>query len=52
VLAQLEIADAPMTATALRKLCQVRNARMQTALTTLVANGQLSKTRAGYALAR
>lgn len=52
VLAQLEITSAPMTATALRKLCQIRNARMQTALATLVADGRLSKSRDGYALAR
>lgn len=52
ILAQLEIAAAPLTATALRKLCQIRNATLQAALAALVADGRLSKGRAGYALAR
>jgi AAA domain len=52
VLAQLETATAPLTATVLRKLCQLRNATLQTALAVLVADGRLRKDRAGYALAR
>jgi hypothetical protein len=41
-----------VTATALRKLCQVRNATMQAALAALVEDGRVLKNRAGYALAR
>jgi RecA-family ATPase len=52
VLEQLEAATAPMTAPALRKLCQVRNATLQAALAALVADGQLRKERAGYVLVR
>jgi hypothetical protein len=52
VLEQLEAAAAPMTATALRRLCQVRNSTLQAALAALVTNGRLRKDRAGYALAR
>jgi hypothetical protein len=52
ILDHLAAAAAPVSATALRKLCQVRNATMQTAITALVANGKVSKDRAGYALAR
>ncbi|MGH9888160.1 MAG: AAA family ATPase [bacterium] len=48
----LTAASAPLTATALRKLCQVRNATLQAALTVLVANGCVFKDRAGYVLAR
>lgn len=50
VVAQLEAAATPLTATALRKLCQVRNATLQSALAALVADGQLVKDRAGYVL--
>jgi len=52
ILEELEAAAAPLTATALRKLCQVRNATLQVVLTALVADGRLRKDRAGYALAR
>jgi hypothetical protein len=52
ILAQLETAGAPLTATVLRKRCQVRNATLQTALVGLVADGRLRKDRVGYALAR
>lgn len=52
IVEQLETAAAPLTATALRRLCQVRNATLQAALAALVADGQLRKERTGYALAR
>ena len=45
-------ASAPLTATALRKLCQVRHATLQAALALLVEEGRVLKDRAGYALAR
>jgi AAA domain len=48
----LTAASAPLTATALRKLCQVRNATLQVALAVLVEEGRVLKDRAGYALAR
>lgn len=48
----LTAAPSPLTATALRKLCQVRNATLQAALAVLVENGRVLKDRAGYALAR
>jgi hypothetical protein len=41
-----------MTATALRQLCHIRNATLQTALAEFVADGQLRKDRAGYVLVR
>lgn len=50
VLAQLESATTPLTATALRKLCQIRNATLKSALAALVADGQLVKDRTGYVL--
>lgn len=50
--AQLADASAPMSAAALRKLCRVRNATLNLALTELVAAGRVIKTAAGYALAR
>jgi hypothetical protein len=52
ILAELEVADAPLSATALRKRCQIRNATLQAALAALVADGRLRRDRAGYALAR
>lgn len=52
ILAELEIADAPLSATALRKRCQIRNATLQAALVALVAAGRIRKDRAGYAVAR
>jgi hypothetical protein len=52
VLELLEAATVPMTANALRKRCQVRNATLQTALNGLAADGRLRKERAGYTLAR
>jgi hypothetical protein len=45
-------AAAPLTATALRKCCQIRNATLQAALAALVADGRLRKDRVGYVLAR
>jgi hypothetical protein len=48
----LAAATAPLTATTLRKLCQIRNATLQIALATLVADGRIRKDRAGYAIAR
>jgi AAA domain len=51
ILAELELADAPLSATALRKRCQIRNATLQAALAALVAGGRLRKDRAGYAVA-
>jgi hypothetical protein len=52
ILAELEVADMPLSATALRKRCQIRNATLQTALAALVADGRLRRDRAGYAVAR
>lgn len=52
ILVALDVADAPLSATALRKRCQIRNATLQAALTALVAAGQIRKDRAGYAVAR
>lgn len=52
ILDQLEVADAPLSATALRNRCQIRNATLQAALAALVADGRLRKDRAGYAVAR
>src|SRR5262245_12567802 len=48
----LAVATAPLTASALRKLCQIRNATLQTALVTLVADGRVRKDRTGYVIAR
>jgi hypothetical protein len=48
----LAAAPMPMTATALRKLCQVRNTALHHALAALVAAGRVHKDRTGYALAR
>lgn len=50
--AQLADAAAPLTAAALRKLCRVRNARLTTALTDLVAAGRVRKDATGYVIAR
>ena len=52
ILAELEVAAAPLSATALRQRCQIRNATLQAALLALVADGRLRKDRAGYAVAR
>ena len=52
ILEQLDGAAAPLTATALRKRCQIRNTTLQAALAALVVSGQLRKDRAGYLLAR
>lgn len=52
IVEHLEAATAPLTSTALRKLCQIRNANLQAALAALVASGQLRKERTGYVLAR
>ena len=48
----LAAATAPITATGLRKLCQIRNATLQMALAALVADGRIRKDRDGYAIAR
>jgi RecA-family ATPase len=48
----LAAATMPVTATALRKLCHVRNAALHRALSTLVDQGRVRKDRAGYALVR
>lgn len=50
VLAALADAEAPLSATALRQRCQIRNATLQAALAVLVADGKVRKDRAGYAL--
>lgn len=52
ILGQLESAEAPLSATALRKRCHIRNATLQAALTALVDDGKLRKNRDGYALVR
>src|SRR5262245_33929967 len=51
ILEHLGAAATPMTATALRKCCQVRNATLQAALVALVGDGKLRKERTGYVLA-
>jgi RecA-family ATPase len=48
----LAAASMPITATALRKLCQVRNTALSHALAVLVDAGRVRKDRSGYALAR
>jgi len=50
ILAALVDADAPLSATALRQRCQIRNATLQAALAVLLADGKVRKDRAGYAL--
>jgi hypothetical protein len=52
ILAELELAATPLSATALRKRCQIRNATLQAALVALVADGRLRKDRARYVVAR
>jgi hypothetical protein len=52
ILEQLDGAEAPLSATALRKRCQIRNASLQAALAALVDDGRLRKDRGGYVLAR
>jgi hypothetical protein len=52
ILEQLESAEAPLSATALRKRCQIRNATLQASLASLVDDGRLRKDRDGYAVAR
>ena len=52
ILAVLELAATPLSATALRKRCQIRNATLQAALVALVADGRLRKGGSGYAVAR
>lgn len=47
----LAAAQAPRDGSPPRKLCRVRNATLQTALTVLVGDGRVLKDRAGYALA-
>lgn len=48
----LASATMPITATALRKLCQVRNTALSHALAALVDVGRVRKDRTGYTLAR
>jgi RecA-family ATPase len=50
--AQLARAAAPLTATALRKLCHVRNASLIAALTELAAAGRVRKDPSGYVISR
>jgi hypothetical protein len=50
--AQLAAAAAPLSAAALRKLCSVRNATLNSALTDLVATGRIRKDATGYVIAR
>ena len=52
VIKHLAAAPEPLMATALRKLCQVRNATLHAALAVLVGDGRVLKDTAGYALAR
>lgn len=52
ILAEFELSNAPLSATALRKRCQIRNAIRQAALAALAADGRLRKDRARYAVAR
>lgn len=50
--AQLAAATAPLSAAALRKLCSVRNATLNSALADLVAAGRIRKDDTGYVIAR
>ncbi len=50
LLTELTAAAAPLSATALRQRCQIRNATLQAALAALVVDGKVRKDRAGYAL--
>jgi hypothetical protein len=50
--AQLAAAAAPLSAAALRKLCSVRNATLNSALAELVATGRIRKDATGYVIAR
>ena len=50
--AQLAAVAAPLSAAALRKLCSVRNATLNSALTDLVATGRIRKDSTGYVIAR
>ena len=50
--AQLSAAVTPLTATAIRKLCRIRNATLTAALTDLVAAGRVRKDTTGYVIAR
>lgn len=50
--AHLTAASSPLTATALRKLCRVRNAALTTALNTLVDSGRVHRDATGYVIAR
>lgn len=47
----LAAATAPLTVTAIRKLCKIRNATLQVALAALVTEGRIRKDRAGYVIA-
>lgn len=49
---QLAAAASPLTATALRKLCKIRNASMTAALTDLVTAGRVRKDSTGYVISR
>ena len=50
--AHLAAAPSPMTASALRKLCRVRNTTVTAALADLVAAGRVRKDSTGYVIAR
>jgi len=50
--AHLAAAPSPITASALRKLCRVRNATLTAALADLVAAGRVRKDSTGYAISR
>jgi RecA-family ATPase len=50
--AHLAVAAEPMSATALRKLCSVRNATLNTALAELVTAGRVRKDATGYVISR
>jgi len=50
LLTELTAAAAPLSATALRQRCQIRNATLQAALAALVVDGKVRKDRAGYAI--
>lgn len=52
ILALLADATTPLTAAALRTHCHIRNTKMITALTALVAAGRVRKDPAGYVLSR
>jgi len=52
IAAHLAAAETPLTAAALRKQCQIRNATLITVLTELVAAGRVRKDGTGYVISR